>query len=118
MAARAQVLEARLLQFGVDVGAAARSMPRDPAGRTIATQLARAGMSPGANYAEARASVSSRDYAFKMQLCLKELRETMYWLKAAERSGFRNADYAALIAECNELTAIVVTCVKKAKGTE
>lgn len=73
-------------------------------------------MSPAANYAEAREAVSGRDYVFKMQLCLKELRETMVWLRVAHGNGFRNVNYIALQRECGELTAITVTCVKKAKA--
>lgn len=91
-------------------------MPRDAAGRAIADQLVRAGMSPAANYAEAREAYSTRDYVFKVQLCLKELRETMVWLRVAEASRFRNADFGQLQRECNELTAILVTCAKKAKA--
>ena len=73
-------------------------------------------MAPAANYAEARESISARDYVFKLHLCLKELRETMVWLRVAVGNGFRNADYAALMRECGELTAIAVTCIKKAKA--
>ena len=92
-------------------------MLSDFVGTEIGRQLARAGMSPAANCAVARDAVSNRDYLFKMQICLKELRETMVWLRVARGNGFRNARYDALEKECNELTAIVVTCVKKAKAT-
>ncbi len=91
-------------------------MPSDFVGTEIGRQLSRAGMSPAANYAEARDAVSNRDYLFKMQIVLKELRETMVWLRVAQGNGFRNARYDTLEKECNELTAIVVTCVKKAKA--
>jgi len=101
-------LDKRLLEFAIAVGAATRTMPRDPAGRAIAAQLSRSGMAPAANYAEARDAVSGREYAFKLQLCLKELRETMVWIRVAKGNGFSNADYAALEQECHELTAILV----------
>jgi four helix bundle protein len=109
-------LQQRLVEFAVQTGTAARGLPRNFVGAEIGRQLARSGMSPAANYAEAKESVSARDYVFKMHVCLKELRETMVWLKVAHGNGFRNADYPALIAECNELIAICVTCVKKAKA--
>ena len=109
-------LESRFVAFAIAVSRTAQSMPDDVAGRTLARQLARAGTAPAANYAEARESLSARDYVFKMQSCLKELRETMVWLRVAHGNGFRNADYAELQRECSELTAITVTCVKKAKA--
>lgn len=113
---RAQLLETRFTEFAVHVCAAARTMPNDTTGKTIAAQLSRSGTAPAANYAEARESASARDYVFKIRICLKELRETMVWIRVAKGSGFRNADYAALEAECNSLTAIVVACMKKAKA--
>lgn len=73
-------------------------------------------MSPAANYAEASEAVSDRDYAFKMKICLRELRETMVWIRVAKGNGFKNADYDALERECHELIAITVTCVKKVRA--
>jgi four helix bundle protein len=105
-----------MVAFAISVGAAARGMPPDFVGSEISRQLSRSGMSPAANYAEARDAVSNRDYLFKMQIVLKELRETMVWLRVAKGNGFRNARYEVLQKECNELTAIVVTCVKKARA--
>jgi four helix bundle protein len=116
MISRAQALERRFVDFAIKVSATVNSMPRDMAGKTVAGQLARSGMSPAANYAEARESVSPREYVFKMQICLKELRETMVWLRVARGNGFRNADYSALEKGCGELIAIVITCIKKAKA--
>ena len=109
-------LDDRLIRFAVAVCDAAQKVPATFAGPTVIRQLVRSGTSPAANYAEARGAVSGRDYVHKMQLCLKELRETMVWLKIAHGARFKGADYGALQAECNELIAIVVTCVKKAKG--
>ena len=114
--ATAQLLEKRFTEFAVLVCTAARSMPSDSTGKTISAQLIRSGTAPAANYAEARESASAKDYVFKMRICLKELRETMVWLRVAKGSGFRNADYSALEAECNSLTAIVVSCMKTAKA--
>jgi four helix bundle protein len=65
---------------------------------------------------EARAATSNKAYIYKMQVCEGELRESLYWIRVATESGFTNADYAAMGSECNELIAIVVTCIKKAKA--
>lgn len=108
-------LEDRLVAFAIATGLATETMPRNPNGLAVSAQLARCGKSPGAHYAEARESLTDKEYVYKMQGCLKELRESLYWIKVAKGSEFKGADYATLELECNELIAISVTCVKKAK---
>jgi four helix bundle protein len=50
------------------------------AGKRIADQLVRSGPSVGANYEEAHGAQSRADFAHKLQITLKEARETRYWL--------------------------------------
>ena len=50
------------------------------AGKKVADQLVRCGTSIGANYEEAHGAQSRADFAHKMQIALKESRETRYWL--------------------------------------
>ncbi len=77
-------------------------------------QLARCATSSAANYAEARSAESRRDFVHKMQLCLKELRETSVWLELLDRLD-RAHDVGSLQRECNELTAIFVASIKTAR---
>jgi len=93
-----------------------RRAPRDAALENVLKQLARSATSPAANYAEAREAVSTREYVFKMKICAKELRETEVWLKLAYSAEFRPQQLEPLIKECDELTRIVVTCIRKAVG--
>ena len=44
-----------------------------------------AGTSPGANFEEACGAESHRDFAHKIGIVLKELKETRYWLRVASR---------------------------------
>ena len=108
------VLEGRLIDFGTAVGLVIRKMPNDIAGAHVSRQLFRSATSPAANYAEARDAESRRDFAHKMQICLKELRETSVWLRVADRLGLDGA--RELIDECNELLSIFVTSVKTVKA--
>jgi len=50
-------------------------------GRHIYGQLFRSGTSCGANFEEARAAESKPDFVHKMQIVLKELRESSFWTK-------------------------------------
>ena len=50
-----------------------------------------------------------------MKFALKELRETMVWLKIIERNGMASRDeMQSAIKECNELIAIFVSRTKTA----
>jgi len=97
----------------------ARRLQRSAASRHIAGQLVRAATSAGANYFEARGAESRADFAHKLQLCLKELRETEYWLRLLERSGQDPGEtLGRLRAECDELVRILVSSVVKTKAAQ
>ncbi len=88
----------------------------DVAARVIVGQLVRAGTSVGANVEEAQASHSRPDFANKCSIACKEARETRYWLRLLAASDIvSESSLTDLLAECNELVAILTTIVKKAK---
>jgi hypothetical protein len=67
------------------------------------------------NYAEARGGESRRDFIHKMQLRLKELRETRVWLRYVQRLS--GSPISELAAECQELIAIFVQSINTAKAS-
>lgn len=75
----------------------------------------RSGMSVGANYREGMRARSHAEYATKLNLSLMELEETLYWLELLEESVIKNREMAQLKAESGELSAILVTLIKRAK---
>jgi four helix bundle protein len=50
-----------------------------------------------------------------MQICLKELRETLVWLRFARRLGVQEVNVDRLEVACNELVSIFVQSVKTAR---
>ena len=60
-----------------------------------------------------RAAQSRRDFIHKMQVCLKELRETQVWLELLQRTDA--GPDADLGRECDELTAIFVASINTAR---
>ena len=88
------------------------------AGKKVADQLVRCGTSIGANYEEAHGAQSRADFAHKMQIALKESRETRYWLcvvlEADLAPGF---GVEALIDEATQLRAILGKSVATIRGT-
>lgn len=106
----------RTRKMAVRVISLAQAMPKTYVGRHIASQVLRSGTSVGANYCEARGAESRADFAHKLQVALKELRETMYWLEVIRDAGLVRADRLdPLMREVNELTAISVKSVLTAK---
>ena len=74
-------LSDRLLNFGAEIIVLTVKLNKTSIGRHFGNQLMRAATSCGANYEEARAAESRADFVHKMQVVLKELRESIYWLK-------------------------------------
>lgn len=112
-----QELEDRLIDFAVLVVTVVEALPITKAGSHIGGQLVRSGTSPAPNYAEARSGESKRDFIHKMKISLKELRETLVWLKIIARKRLVDcSEVPGAIAECNELIAIFVSSTKTADG--
>jgi four helix bundle protein len=81
--------------------------------RRIASQLVDAGTSIAANYEEAIAAYSRRDFKAKTSIVLKEARESRLWLRviAANRLA-RHEELDPLLKESNELVAIFTASMK------
>ena len=109
-------LEERLIDFGAAICKAVRRLPKDYIGTHLNRQLVRSATSPAANYAEARGAESIRDFIHKMQICLKELRETSVWLRLSSRICGSNFDTGPLTRECDELIAVFVKSINTAKA--
>ena len=111
------MLAERLLQYAVRIIGVARALPKSDIGRHIGMQMVRSGTSAGANYQEAVASESRRDFVHKIQIVLKELRETDYWPRVIKSSRLLPAKrLAKILQESDELIAMTVKSVVTAKG--
>ena len=74
-------LSDRFMLFTVNIFKIEKQLCKTYSGRHIYGQLFRAATSTGANYEEARAGESRADFIHKMQIVLKELRESYFWIK-------------------------------------
>jgi four helix bundle protein len=107
----------RLLDYSARVIKLVDALPSTLVGRRIADQLLRSAMSAGANYEEAQGAESKEDFTHKLQIALKELRESGYWLQLLVRSGkIPQKKMAPLIDESNQLRAMLSKAVATAKG--
>lgn len=110
-------LNDRLLEYGVRIIKLVESLPKTLVGRRIGDQLLRSGTSAGANYEEAQAAESREDFVHKLQIALKELRESNYWLRLLLRAGvFTPEKMSNLLDEYGQLRAMLSKAVATAKG--
>lgn len=106
---RTKALALRIIRLSAE-------LPRTMAGQVIGKQVLRSGTSVGANYREAFRARSHAEFISKCGDALREIDETGYWLELLEESGVvKQGKLESLRHECDELIAIFVAIVKKAK---
>jgi four helix bundle protein len=112
-----QNLRDRFLQLGIRMIRTGMALPENEVGRVVRGQIIRSGTSAGANYEEASAAESRTDFIHKMQIVLKELRETRYWLRLILAVQLLpETRLAGVCAEADELISITVKSLKTARG--
>lgn len=110
-------LSDRLLKLAVRCGHAAESLPDTRLGRHVAGQLVRSATSPGPNYEEGCAAESKADFAHKLNIALKELRETRYWIRLIiEAKLLKEERLESLLDEADQLCRILGSSVATARG--
>ena len=116
-ASRVYDLEERLLDYAVRIIRLAESLPNTRTGNHVAGQLLRSGTSPLPNHGEAQAGESRADFIHKMTICLKELRESLRWLKLVQRVPLIKppAKVAPLLQETDELIRIFSKSIQTAR---
>src|SRR5205807_9489953 len=106
-----------MLQFGSKVIDFTGQLPQSYGLKHIGRQLIRSSTSIGANYAEAQAAESKADFAHKLQISLKECRESHYWLKllGIRQAGSKHT-LAQLLDESGQLGSILSSAILTAKS--
>lgn len=95
------------------------ALPKDTVSQTLGKQLLRSGTSVGANYREGHRGRSKAEFIAKLGDSLRELEESAYWLELLEEANiFPVERLAELMDETNQLTAIFVTIIKKARESK
>jgi four helix bundle protein len=112
-------LSERLLRFAVRVGKVVNALPATRLGRHIAAQLIRSGTSAAPNYEEGCAAESRADFIHKLSICLKELRESRFWIRLIVESALLSTKKMAdLEDECTQLCRILAQCLVTAKKNQ
>jgi len=107
----------RILEYAARIVKVVGSLPKTLIGRRLGDQLLRSGTSVGANFEEPQAAESKDDFIHPLQVALKELRESNYWLRLVAKTGtLPQQRLETLIEESNQLVAMLSKAVAKVKG--
>jgi len=108
-------LKDRTLNYAVRVRSFVRTIKRDRINQDDLAQLVRASGSVGANFIEAIESLSKKDFLYRLRICLKEGKESRFWLKVIQNSNtISNPDEMnALLQESKELIRILSSIIQK-----
>jgi four helix bundle protein len=107
----------RLFEFAVRVIEFLKTLPYSPENKTIRTQLSKSACSSSANYEESQSGSSKPDFANKVRISLREMRESNYWLRIIKRTvkEVNPSENDYLIKESAELKNILGSIVQRTR---
>jgi four helix bundle protein len=110
-------IQDRAFAFALEVIRLCRRMDEKPGtAPLLSRQLLRSGTSIGANLEEARAGHSRADFICKVEIALKEARETCYWLRLIRGSEIiADSRIQPLLSEAEQLKRILGAITVSAK---
>lgn len=107
-------LEERTAVFAENVIKFVKQLSDSYINRPLISQLIRSSSSIGANYCEADAAESKKDFKHKIGICKKEAKETRHWLRLIAYSNSDKSDTCRkLWQESQELLLIFSAILKK-----
>ncbi|MHB8337858.1 MAG: four helix bundle protein [Ignavibacteriaceae bacterium] len=109
-------LENRLFNFSIKTLTLLKKVKFSDVNKVIVNQLAKSSTSSGANYEEAQAGSSKSDFINKVNIALKEMRESNYWLRIIKSIEIcPSEETEILLKESEELKKILATILIKSK---
>lgn len=109
-------IKERTYEFALAIINFANKLPANTSGYILSRQLLRSGTSIGANIEEATGGFSKDDFTFKMNIALKEARETNYWLRLIKDSKILKSTHMEhILNESENIKNILSAIVKTSK---
>lgn len=109
-------IQRRTYEMAVRIVRVVQALGRDVSSQVIAKQLARSGMSVGANVEEAQGAHSKKDFVRRMNIARTEAREVLYWLRLIADTGIMpRRRLTEITREAEEVVRILVSIVKTAR---
>jgi len=109
-------LEDRTLEFGKRIIRMCQALPQNTINFKLIDQIIHSGTSMGSNYREANETETKKDFKYRIRICRKEGKETIYWLNLIIEA---NPDFKErikpLLQETTELVKIFAAILEKSK---
>ncbi|MDO8715898.1 MAG: four helix bundle protein [Dehalococcoidales bacterium] len=110
-------LEERTAKFGETVIKLTQTIKQDAIRKPLISQIVRSATSVGANYMEANAGSSRKDFKNKIHICKKEIQETKHWLRMlAVSDPDKKEEIREIWKEAQELTLIFGKIISSMKN--
>ena len=109
-------LEERTLEFGKRIIRLCKALSKNTINFKLIDQVVRSGTSMGANYREANETETKKDFKYRIRICRKEGKETIYWLNLIiEANPEFEERIRPLLQETTELVKIFAAILEKSK---
>ena len=83
----------------------------------LSKQILKSGTSIGANTEEAIGGISKKDFIAKLFIAYKEARETKYWLRLLNDTGYIKSTLSqSLLNDCEEILKILFSIIKSSRA--
>lgn len=110
-------LEERTAHFGESIIEFVKDLPENAINKLLISQLVRSATSIGANYMEADAGESKKDFFHKIGLSKKEAKETLHWLRMISKANPGQIETCRrLWKESHEFVLIFSAIIKRKKS--
>ncbi len=110
-------IEQRTFEFALHTIALCRTIPYSRDKGVLSQQLLKSGTSIGANVEEAEAGSTKAEFAHKMNIALREARESHYWLRLIKGSNISASEgLDGLLDEAGQLKRILGAIVSSSRG--
>ena len=108
------IIETKSFDFAVRMVKLYKHLLEDKGERIISKQVLRSGTSIGANVSEAQRGQSKPDFNAKMNVALKEVNETYYWLRLLHSTDYlSDKEFESVEKDIREIISILVSICKK-----
>jgi len=114
---RLQDLKDRTKKYALRIIKLHSSLDKSQVAKVLGNQILRSGTSVGAQFREGCRAKSDADLISKLQGCIQELEESIYWMELLiDTEVFKKEKLEPLIQESEELIAIFVSIINKIKN--
>ena len=110
-------VEKKSKSFAIRIVRAYKYLTAEKNEYVLSKQLLRSGTSIGANVKEAIRGQSKPDFYSKLNIALKEARETEYWLEILYETEYIDKKlFDSIISDCREIIKLLISITKTQKS--